>query len=264
MIDIEKVKKNYEKYINQYNLNDAKIVLEIEHMYKTSENAKWLAKCMKISKEDIELAQFIGLLHNIGKLEQIKEYQTLIDKDSINHAEYGVKILFENGTIREFVDSEEDNMIIKSAILNHNKAKLDNINNDKELLHCKILRDADKLDIFNMVLTNKLETTYPLDNYNKERISDVVKKEFKENHLVSYKNIKTCADLVAMQIALVFDMNFLYSIEKVNNENYIEKLIKKFDSQDKETIQDLNELKDIAEKYIQEKIKEGEICLKNY
>ena len=52
MIDIEKVKKNYEKYINQYNLNDAKIVLEIEHMYKTSENAKWLAKCMKISKED--------------------------------------------------------------------------------------------------------------------------------------------------------------------------------------------------------------------
>jgi len=264
MINIEKAKKYYEEYANEYDSKDLKIKLEIEHMYKTSENAKWLAENLRLSTKDVKLAELIGLLHNIGKLEQIRKYKTLMDRDSINHAEYGVEILFKKGLIRKFIDSEKYDEIIKLAILNHNQSKLEKINDAKILLHCKLIRDADKLDIFNMVLTNELERTYPLRDYPKEKISELVKEEFKVKNIVTYKNVKSCADLVAMQIALVYDINYLYSLQRIKSENYLENVIKKFDSKDKNTIQDLNELKDIAEKYIQEKINEGEICLKNY
>ena len=127
-----------------------------------------------------------------------------------------------------------------------------------------MIRDADKLDIFHAILNESFEAAYPIDIYIKDGISKEIKEDFIINHRIKYSNIKSCADLLVGQIAYIFDINYIYSLEEIKKENYIEKLIKRFDSQDKQNIQALNELKDIAEEYIQEKIKEGKICLKNY
>ena len=63
---------------------------------------------LNLSEEDILLAELIGLLHDIGRFEQIKNYHTFLDKESIDHAEYGNKILFEDDLIRNFIT--EDNI----------------------------------------------------------------------------------------------------------------------------------------------------------
>lgn len=265
MIDIEKAKRYYKEYISKYNPEEPRIALKIAHIYRTAEEAKVLAEKLKLDKEDILLAEFIGLLHDIGRFEQVKLYNTFIDKLSVNHAEYGVKVLFKDNLIRNFIDDDQYDEIIKKAILNHNRSRIDSdIINEKELLHCKIIRDADKLDIYKVILTDSLEETYPLDKYSKEPLSTECKNEFMKDKIITYSNVKTCVDLLAVQIAFVFDINYLHSLEKINNENYLEKIIKKFDAKDKKTIDDLNELKEIAEEYIQEKLKEGKICLKNY
>ena len=60
----------------------------------------------------MELAELIGLLHDIGRFEQIKRYNTFIDKNSINHGQLGVKILFDDNQIRRFIkDSKYDDII---------------------------------------------------------------------------------------------------------------------------------------------------------
>ena len=264
MIDIEKAKKFYKEYISKYNPEEPRIALKIAHIYRTAEEAKALAEKLNLSKEDICLAELIGLLHDIGRFEQVKLYNTFIDKLSVNHAEYGVKVLFEDNLIRNFIEDDKYDEIIKKAILNHNKPKIENGINEKELLHCKIIRDADKLDIYRVILTDSLEATYPLDKYSKEPVSKECKAEFMKDKIITYSNVKTCADLLAVQIAFVFDINYIYSLEKISNENYLEKLIKRFNPENEQTIKDLNELKDIVEEYIKEKLKEGEICLKNY
>ena len=264
MIDIKKAKEFYKDYISQYNPEEPRIALKIAHIYRTADEAKKLAESLNLSKEDILLAELIGLLHDIGRFEQVKMYNTFIDNISVNHAEYGVKVLFEDGLIRNFIDDNQYDEIIKKAILNHNRPKIENVVEKRDLLHCKIIRDADKLDIYKVILTDSLEATYPLDRYPKEPVSKKVKEEFIQNQIVTHSNIKTCVDLLVGQIAFVFDINYLYSLEKINNEKYIVHIIKKFDTKDKQTIKDLNELKYIAEKYIQEKIEEGKICLRNY
>ena len=265
MIDINKAKEFYKKYISNYTPENPRIALKIAHIYRTAEIAKFLAKSLKLSNEDILLAELIGLLHDIGRFEQVKKYNTFLDKESVNHAEYGVKVLFEDGLIRNFIEDNGYDEIIKKAILNHNRNKIDSdVTNEIEILHCKIIRDADKLDIYNVILIDDVEVTYPFDRLKKEPISKEVKEEFIKNNIVTYFNVKTCSDLLVGQIAFVFDINYLYSLEKINNENYLERIIEKFDAQDKNTIKELKELKDIAEKYIQKKLKEGEICLKNY
>jgi len=265
MIDINKAKKFYKEYISNYNPEEQRIALKIAHIYRTAEEARNLAEMLNLNEEDILLAELIGLLHDIGRFEQVKKYNTLVDSISVNHAEYGVKVLFEDNLIRNFIEDNQYDEIIKKAILNHNRNEIDsNITDERERLHCKIIRDADKLDIYYALLIEKIEATYPLDRYSKEPITKEIKDDFIKSHKINYSNINACVDLLVGQIAYVFDINYLYSIQKIDNENYLEKIIEKFDSQDENTKKELNELKDIAKKYIQEKIKEGEICLKNY
>lgn len=235
------------------------------HIYiEQQKNQNGIAKSLELNDEDIVLAELIGLLHDIGRFEQAKKYNTFLDKISINHAEYGVKILFEDNLIRKFIKDNQYDEIIKKAILNHNKAEIESIADERVLLHCKIIRDADKLDIFNVILNDKLENVYPLEQYKKEPITQTIKEEFIKNHLISYSNAKSCVDFLVGQIAFVFNMNFLYGLKKIYDQKYVEKIIKKFDAKDEETVKVLDKFKNISKKYMQDKIKEGKICLKNY
>ena len=264
MFDILKIKEIYKDYISNYNPNDPRIALKVAHIYRTAEKAKWIAEKLELDGEDILLAELIGLLHDIGRFEQVKRYNTFLDKISVNHGEYGVKVLFEDNLIRKFIENTRYDEIIRKAILNHNRDNIQEDCNERELLHCKIIRDADKLDIFHVILNESFEAAYPSDIYVKDGISQEIKEGFTINNRIDYSKIKSCVDLLVGQIAYVFDINYIYSLEEIKKEEYIEKLIKRFDSKDEKTIQDLNELQNIAEKYIQEKINEGEICLKNY
>lgn len=256
MIDIEKAKVFYKEYISNYNPEDPKIALKISHIYRTAEKAKKLATYLKLSQEDIQLAELIGMLHDIGRFEQIKKYDTFVDKDSVNHGEYGVKILFEENLIRKFIEDESYDNIIKKAILNHNRDKIENGLDDRTLMHCKIIRDADKLDIFYVLLTDKIKTLYSFNTYPKEHVSKKIKEDLVKIHKINYANIKTSADVVVSHIAYVFDINYTYTLKEIEKNNYINRLIDRYDAKEKDTIKDLNELKIIANEYIKEKLKE--------
>lgn len=262
MIDINKAKKFYKEYVSKYNPEDPKVALKIAHIYRTSEKAKWLATKLGLEQEDILLAELIGLLHDIGRFEQTRKYNTFLDKISINHGEYGVKVLFEDNLIRNFIEDKQYDEIIKKAIINHNRDQISKDCNEKELLHCKIIRDADKLDIYYVLLNDTLEAAYPTNIYPKEPISKSIKKDFVEKYSIDYSNVKSCIDLLVGQIAYVFNINYIYSLEMIKKEKYLEKMIERFEPNEA-SIKDINELYNIADKYITDKIKEGKVSLIN-
>ena len=67
MIDREKALKTFNTYVSKYNKKNKKIKLKIEHIQRVAKNANDIAENLKLSKEDIDLAWLIGLLHDIGK-----------------------------------------------------------------------------------------------------------------------------------------------------------------------------------------------------
>ena len=79
----------------------------------------------------------------------------------IEHAEFGVKVLFEDNLITKFIEDRKYDNIISKAIYNHNKFKIEDNLNDIELLHCKIIRDADKIDNFRVKQDDKFEDMFP-------------------------------------------------------------------------------------------------------
>lgn len=251
-IDILKAKKQFKEYVKAYNPENAKIRIKIEHIERVAEIARKLAEELNLSKEDIELAELIGLLHDIGRFEQIRIYNTFSDRDSINHAEYGVKVLFEDGLIRRFIEHDKYDEIIKLAILNHNKIEIDEGLTEKQNLHSKIIRDADKIDIFYVLTVAEKRDLWDTDDLSEQKISEDVYKDFIENRLIKYEKVKTGIDLLAVNFSYIFNLYFKPSMKIIYDNKYLDKIHKRFKFNDEQTKEIINEIYTIAKKYIEQ------------
>ena len=145
MMDLQYAKKQFECYLNHYDRDDDKIRLKIVHTYGVVECSCQITQRMGLPEEDRQLAQLIGLLHDIGRFEQLKRYNSF-EPDTMDHASFCVQILFEEGMIRQFVQDNTWDSIIRTSIAKHSDYKLEGIEDSRELMHARIIRDADKLD----------------------------------------------------------------------------------------------------------------------
>lgn len=251
MVDIVKAKQVFKKYVEKYNPEDEKIKLKIAHIERVAQIAKKIAIQQNLEKEDVELAELIGLLHDIGRFEQVRLYHTFVDKDSINHGEYGVKVLFEDGLIRDFIETDKYDEIIKLSILNHNRAKIQDGLTEKQNLHAKIIRDADKIDIFSILIVGDKKAIWEKEDLSNDIISDEIYKEFIEDRSIDYKNRVTSADILVSHFAYVYDFNFKESLKIIKENNYLEKLYNRFVFNDEDTMRKYNEIYKTAIKYLE-------------
>lgn len=234
-IDIEKARRQFEEYVKNYNPEDEKIKIKISHILRVAENARKIAQSLKLSEEDIEIAELIGLLHDIGRFEQIRLYNTFLDHNSINHGEFGIKVLFENSLIRKFVETDEYDKIIKHAILNHNRLNIEDGLTEREYLHAQIIRDADKADIYTVLISDSKKTLWGKDNLSKDKISDEIYRQYIEEKLIDYKEVKTGVDLLVCHFKYVYDLNFEETRKIIKENKYIDKLYERFTFEKEET-----------------------------
>ena len=252
-IDIQKAKEYFEEYVKNYDYKDEQVKMKIAHIGRVANIARKLAISLELSEEDVELAELIGLLHDIGRFEQIKRYHTFLDKKSINHGEYGVKILFEDGLIRKFIEKSEYDEIIKKAIINHNRMYIEEGLSERELLHAKLIRDADKTDIYFVLQTAEKKTVWETDDLSNELISDEIYREYMENRRIEYANMKTCADILVADFAYVYDFYFKPSITIIKENHYLDTLYKRFKFNNENTREKFDTIYQEAKKYVEEK-----------
>ena len=252
LIDMIEAKKAFKEYVKKYNPEDEKIKIKIAHIERVAENSKRIAENLNLSQEDIELAELIGLLHDIGRFEQVRLYHTFVDKDSINHGEYGAKILFEDGLIRKFIKDNKFDRIIKLAIVNHNRADIEEGLTEREKLHAKIIRDADKADIFTILISGDKKAIWEKADLSDDKISDEIYREFVEDKRINYKERKTSADILVSHFNYVYDLNFPETRKIIRDNKYIDKLYQRFKFNDAETMKRFNEIYRLSKEYIEQ------------
>ena len=120
-------------------------------------------------------------------------------------------------------------------------------------MFAKIIRDADKLDIL-------YESTCMFwkgrENLVEEsKITPEIIEEFKRNEPVDIRYRKTPVDEIVSVVAFIFDINYGTSFEILKRENYINKIIDRYNMIDKNTKEQLEYIKNIASEYIEQKIK---------
>lgn len=234
--------EEFEKYVNNYDLTKEKIILKKNHSIRVMNLCVKYAKKLGFDDEDISLAKVIGLLHDIGRFEQLKEFNSF-DDSNIDHADLGVKILFEEGLIKNFWSNKEDYEIIKFAIKNHNKMKIEETTNERYLKFAKLIRDIDKMDIIYLLgYLSELDTKPSNGLINPKIINSI-----KNHELSSYKDIKNINDSIALKFAYTYDINYDECLEEFKqNLYYFYKQIN-FDERFKEIFETVN-------KYIDERI----------
>ena len=205
----------FDNYFSYYDKNEKQIRFKYYHSYRVEELMKELAIELKLSKEEIEIAQLIGLLHDIGRFEQIKKYGDCSDTlTGTDHADESCIYLFEEGHIRDFIEDNKYDEIIKDAIKNHNKLEIDKNLKGKNLLFTKMIRDMDKVDVYR-VLSEEYKGYFS--------IKEISKKVY--DSFINYKTIdshfkKTETDEFIARLAFVFDINFKESIVILDKTNY--------------------------------------------
>ena len=246
----------FNKYVNNFNVKDGPTALKIRHTYEVIKKSEYIAIGLALDKDDIELAKLIALLHDIGRFQQIEKYNNFND-DKIDHAKFGVKILFEDNLIRNFIETSKYDDIIYKAILNHNKFQIEENLNEKELLHCKIIRDADKLDNFRVKKEDKFEDMFPniynSDTVNYESISSKVYEDFMKHKCIRLEDRKTIIDYWVCILAFIFDLNFDISLKYVKENNYIDILIDRIEYKNETTKQKMEGIRKCAKDYLDRK-----------
>jgi HD superfamily phosphohydrolase YqeK len=242
---IKKAEEEFIKYVSAYDLNDEKIKLKFEHSFRVKDISHKIVSSLTTNEEDIYLANIIGLLHDIGRFEQVKIYDTFSDLDSFDHADFACKLLFEDNLIGKFNIDKKYYPLIYKAIKNHNKYKIEDNLNKQEMIHAKIIRDADKLDII-YVFYNDVGNYLASDN---STISIEASKQFLKRETIDRHYVKTQNDRFLVMMAFIFDINYYSSYQYLKENNYIEKL---YNSVANKTL--FEEYFDILKIYLEEKL----------
>lgn len=252
MIDFNNAKKAFKSYLSKYDVTNDRIRLKIEHTYKVVDACEFIAKDLNLSKEDVELSKLIGLLHDIGRFKQLEVYNSFEDEKTIDHADYGVEILFKDGLIREFINDNSYDEIIKKAVQNHNKYAIEKGVNERELLFSKIIRDGDKLDNFRVKEVEEISTLFDVneEDFSYESISDNILNDFINHRMILRGDRRTHMDMWISYLAFIYDFNFNSGLRYIKEKNYITKIIDRIDYKNNDTKNKMEIIKNTAIDFI--------------
>jgi putative nucleotidyltransferase with HDIG domain len=200
--------------------------LKIRHTFRVVRNITEIARNEKFSEPVTELARVIGLLHDIGRFRQFVKYGTFDDSISMNHAEYGVQILEQEGMLNAFGDRESD--LIKRAILQHNIPAINDTADPEVIRYAMLIRDADKSDIWKITAeTNvmySLNDGKPDENYT---IPQDILESYRENHVIRVEKATCLNDTQLVRLAWIFDMNFAATFNLLLNKGHADAILAK-------------------------------------
>lgn len=245
MIDKERIKSEFDKYTAAYDLTDPKIHLKYIHTGWVADNCERIARSLNMTESDVFLAWEIGMLHDIGRFEQLRRYGTFMDAVSIDHAEFGADLLFQEGLAERFGIDAVDADLIEKAIRYHSRYRLPEGLTEREMLFCSMIRDADKVDIFRANFETGMEDIYNVttEELKNSPVTPEVFEAFMEGHAVLRSLKKAPIDHLVGHLSLSFELVFEESRKIVKEQGYLKKLAE-YQSENPETVRVLGIMKE--------------------
>lgn len=243
-IDRNKALAAFHAYTDVYDAQNPRIALKIDHSIRVANLCDRIAQGEMFSAEDCNLAWLIGLLHDMGRFEQLRHWNTFSDAQSTSHAALSVEVLFEqqNNTppfttnsehesdcskntsipssnsllsskkirVRAFLKTDTEDDLIRAAIAEHSSFRISNDLPERTKCFCKIVRDADKLDILHVMQNSSPETIMnaTMEELRKSKLSSAVIQAFDERRCVKRAERHYPADYVVGFLCFIFELEY--------------------------------------------------------
>lgn len=196
------------------------------HSLRVVSNSLLLANVVLPAEEDKGLATIIALFHDVGKVSMISKNiePAIIQRE---HATVSVKII-QQMEFFSFLPANLQSVLLK-AVESHNKLKLPKLDTEQQTLFVRLLRDADKLDIYDSAwrFFKERAAIPPLmaaDLNNSTEISEKILKSIQSGKPGMVEDLKSVNDYKLLLISMAFDLNFKYTFRIMSEKQYIQKI----------------------------------------
>jgi len=224
------IREAYQEFINTvksevYN-SDSTIERTIFHIEKVVENSLILADSLELNDNDKAMVEIAALFHDIGRLWILLPENLGINKT--DHSLYSIEFLKSCTPFNQLDDSVQH--IINQVIINHNKPDLPTKESEPNLFYIKLLRDADKLDIWRETSeyiaqkSGKPNMAIRLNLSEKQVVTSSFCKVIVEGGIPVKSDLITFNDFVIFQMSWIFDLHYKKSFQIVNQKQYIRHL----------------------------------------
>lgn len=222
----------FENFVQTYNDIDEEgsrnILLKVEHTRKVCEVMALLAAGEGLTPEETRIADAVALLHDVGRFPQFRRWRTFRDSDSDNHARLGIEVFRQQGVLDGLPAAER--LIIEEAVRFHNLLALPLRFSSPDTLFIRLIRDADKLDIWRVFLDyfRQPEDLRPsavtLGFPDLPEVTPACVRELAAGRIVRLEDVRVLNDFKLLQISWVYDLNFRTSYSLLQQRGYIPKL----------------------------------------
>jgi len=231
---LEKFRNWFDNYVGGFYNNDdfvnAHLKLKQEHTLRVCREMQFLTNELGLAENQKLIAEVIALFHDIGRFKQFIKYRMYNDVKTVSHSLLGLEVLKEEKVLQA-VDKEERELIEK-AIEYHGLKKLPSDLNGQCLLLSKLIRDADKLDVFYVA------TEYFKHYKNKENkiflelgvpdepgYSHNIVEAILHGRQVDYNHVRMLNDMKLLQLGWIYDVNFQPTLKRIKQRKFLEMLL---------------------------------------
>ncbi len=255
-IDRTRARTAFERFLEPYDMADPRIALKAAHTYRVASLCDQVARDSGFSDADADLAWLCGLLHDLGRFEQQRRWDTFADGDSANHAAIAVDMLFnhaarvcdpsfanvpctsedalasddafmsharETGTIRAFLDDPAADDLILAAVAFHSDFRIPDGLDARTRAFCHIVRDADKIDILRVACTDTVKAVMGVheDELLASGVSPTMERAFFEHRTATRAERTTPVDNLINLSCYAFELAYPTSLEIMVGQGYL-------------------------------------------
>lgn len=125
----------------------------------------------------------------------------------------------------------------------------------QEELQARMIRDADKIDIYYALTTQPIEDVYCTSTMENDTIKEEIMDQAINNHYIDYNTRDTAAEILISHLIMVYDINYKSSLQIIKQNEYITKLANRFKFHNEDTYKKVQECSNIVNQYLEEKTK---------
>jgi hypothetical protein len=195
------------------------------HTARVCDNIKMLAASINLTGPEMNIARATAWLHDVGRFPQFETYGTFSDLLSKNHAALGVGVIV-NQNLLEGISHKDRRLILRSVAL-HNRPRLPEGLESGLALPAKLLRDADKLDIYRVMmdLYRSAKSGKPSfithDMADDGSVSAELADEIMQGKGFNYDRVSTLNDMKLFQMGMIYDLNFPAAFSAIRDQEVV-------------------------------------------
>jgi hypothetical protein len=197
------------------------------HSLRVVQNSQVLAKNVMQNDDDKRIAEVIALSHDLGRAFLIAKGTVSPSNIQRDHALLSAELIQKMDFFK--ILSSDTQLIVLKSVEHHNKLKLPKLDNEQQSIFAKLLRDADKLDIFDSSYRyfkekSGVQPIMTFDLVNHPDISEKIIKSIMSGKTAAVEDMKTMNDYKLLLISMAFDLNFKATFRLISEKQYIQKI----------------------------------------